>query len=487
MMDKFFSMPNLQRVSRLLWGLLLLSVPVTSFRYMPDFLGATLVRPLSFIPLLALLPVLLLIFLRNRRVPLPPNFNLLMAFVLFGLVASLIGVLFAPIPLRNAIYEERVLRGWFSFLIGLAFFFAAFWMTRGQSDLNTALKWIYAGLGLTVAWSLVQALAQHTDLIPRGLISDLQSYISIRPLVPRRVSGFAYEPSWLGDQINVFYLPWLFAALLKGRSLFKQKWVEWLLLGLTWAVLVFSYSRGGLIIGLAATVVVGVIMGRDRLAATWQWFRTPLHQGSLTAAGLRLGLLLLVLLGLFSTVSFLAEYDYFASLWDFASRDNLLDYIINISAGPRLGYALAGWEVFSAHPISGVGLGAAGLYLFEHYPDWIIQAPDAARHLVPSSNLIPNIKSLYVRLLAETGLPGFWLFMTFFLSFFASVRRMAISGDKFLQFVATAGLFALVALSMRNATQDSLTFPIMWITLGMLAGLTPGIQSFAWKAHREKN
>ncbi len=487
MIARLFPMPRLQRLSRLLWGLLLLSVPVTSFRYMPDFLGSTLVRPLAVLPLIALLPVLLLIFLQNRRVPLPPNFTLLMAFVLFALIASLLGWLLAPIPLRNATYEDRVVRGWFSFLLGLAFYFSAFWMTRNETELNAALKWIYAGLGLTLAWSLVQALAQNTDLIPRSLVNQIQSLISIRPLVPRRVSGFAYEPSWLADQLNIFYMPWLLAALLSARSLFKKRWVEIALLALTWAVLVFSYSRGGLIIALFATLVVGLLMGRNWLASGWQWFRLPLRQSSLAAAGLRLGLVLLAGVILFSALLFLAEYPYFASLWSFSGQQNLLDYIITISAGPRLAYALAGWQVFAAHPFSGVGLGAAGLYLFEHYPDWVIQAPDAARHLVSSSNLIPNTKSLYVRLLAETGLPGFWLFSLFLLSFFASVRRMTLSGDKFLRFVAAAGLFALIALSIRNITQDSLTFPIMWITLGMLAGLTPGIQSFAWKAHREKN
>ncbi|MCW5875534.1 MAG: O-antigen ligase family protein [Anaerolineales bacterium] len=480
-MAELLSTPRLQRAARLFWGLLLFTIPVTSFRYMPDVLGATLVRPLAFYPLVLLVPVLLLLFLRQRRIALPPNFNLLLAFLLFAMLTTLLGALLAPFPLRDALYGDRTLRAWLSLLIGLAFFFSAFWMTRSQTDFRASLRWLYAGLSLLVVWGLIQAVAQNTSLISRSLVSDIQELFSIRPLVPRRVSGFAYEPSWLGDQISIFYFPWLLASLLNGYSIFKRRWVELVLFVLTWAVLLFSYSRGGMIIGLSCTAVVALLMGRAWLTTAWRWFSRPLRQSSLASIGLRAGLVFILIFSVFFAFNFLSDYEYFASLWDF-DRDHALDYVINISAGPRLGYGIAGFQVFSEHPFTGVGFGAAGLYLFPEYPDWVIHTPEVARHISPDSTLIPNIKSLYVRLLAETGLFGFWLFAVFFLSFFAALRRMAISGDKFLRFVATAGLFALFAVAIRNTTQDSLTFPIMWITLGILAGLTPkAAQYLTWK------
>src|SRR3990170_4737203 len=164
--------PPLERAARFLWGLVLLTLPVTSFRYMPDFMGRTLIQPLAFYPLGLLIPVLLVLFWRARRIPLPANFNLLLAFLLFALIGSLLGALYAALPLRGAQYEERVLRGWLSLLIGLAFFFAAFWMNRSENDLRNSLKWIYASLALTIAWSLVQAVAVNTSLIPQLGKSD---------------------------------------------------------------------------------------------------------------------------------------------------------------------------------------------------------------------------------------------------------------------------------------------------------------------------
>ena len=470
----YFTTPRLARASRFLWGLVLLTLPVTSFRYVPGFMGRTLVQPLAFYPLALLIPVLLVLFWRARRVPLPANSNLLLAFLLFALIGSLLGALLAPLPLRGTFYEERVLRGWFSLLIGLAFFFAAFWMNRSESDLRNSLKWIYASLALTIAWSLVQALAVNTSLISRNLVNQLQLLFSVRPLLPRRISGFAYESAWLADQIVILYLPWVFAAFFTGRRLFKQRWLEPVLIFLSLSVLVFTYSRGGLLSAALCILAVVVIMGRDLVRGAWAWLARPL---SALGLWLRIGLLLALVVTLIAAGSFLSGYDYFSNIWTLGEGQDSLGYLVDIGAGQRLAYAVAGYQVFEERPLTGVGLGASGLYMLPKYPDWSFLIPEVARQLSPDSNLIPNTKSLYVRLLAETGLPGFWLFTVFFISFLAIILRMHASGSRFLRFVAVAGLFAWLGIALRNLTQDSFTIPIMWVMLGMLVGLLPGPQT----------
>jgi hypothetical protein len=465
-----FATAKLERAARFLWGLMLLTLPVTSFRYMPDFMGRTLIQPLAFYPLALLLPILLVLFWRNRRVPLPANANMLLAFLVFALIGSLLGMLAAVLPLRGAQYEERVLRGWFSLLIGLAFFFAAFWMNRSENDLRNSLKWIYASLVVTILWSLVQAVAVNTSLISRNLVNQIQLLFSVRPLLARRISGFAYESAWLADQIVIFYLPWVFAAFFTGRRLFKQTWLEPLLIFLSLAVLVFTYSRGGLFSAAFCILAVSILMGRGIVRRGWAWFRSPLSAPGLW---LRLGTILLLVLTLVAAGSFLAGYEYFANIWSLGEQEDPLAYLVDIGAGQRLAYAIAGYQVYERQPLTGVGLGASGLFLLPNYPDWAVLIPEVARQLSPDSNLIPNTKSLYVRLLAETGLPGFWLFAAFFGSFLVFILRLQTSASSFLRFVAVAGLFAWLGIALRNLTQDSLTIPIMWVMLGMLAGLFP--------------
>ncbi len=464
---------HLERLARLLWGLTLLTLPVTSFRYMPDFMGRTLIQPLAFYPLTLLLLALLVIFWRKRSIPLPSNSKLLLTFLIFVMIGSLMGMLYTPIPLRGASYDERVLRAGFSLLAGLAFFFAAFWMTRSEKDLEDSLKWLFAGLALTLTWSAIQAVAINTDLFSLQLINRIQLLFSARPLLSRRVSGFAYEPAWLADQMVILYLPWLFAALLSGRAILRRKWLGPLFILVSLIVLIFTYSRGGLATALVCIALVFLLMGRHLIAQAWAWFIQPFRSVAWSALLVRVGLVLVLVIALVGAGTFLARYDYFARLWDFTQVENIVDYISNISAGPRLAYAEAGYQVFEQQPLMGVGFGASGLYLLPRLPDWSFNSPEIARQLSPDSNLIPNIKNLYVRLLAETGLPGFWLFTAFFLSFLAVIRRMAISKDEFLRFVAMAGLFAWVGVGLRNFTQDSFTFPIMWVTLGIIIGLAP--------------
>ena len=465
------------RAIKLLWGLVLLTLPVTTFRYVPDFMGRTLVQPLAIYPLVILFVLLVIRFIREGRVALPSNTRLLIAFLLFAILVSIFGALYAPLPLRGSTYDERILRGWVSLLIGLLFFFVAFWMNRTEADLRYSLKWIYAGLGLTIAWSLIQAIALNTSLIPRSLVNQIQTSFSARPLLPRRISGFAYEPAWLADQVVIFFMPWLFASILKRRPLFGYRWLEPLLFVLCFVVLVFTYSRGGLLSGILCTLLVFLIMGRDLLMRVWSWFNSPFsalnQKFDAPAWTIRIAITVLLVIGVVSAVMFLSQYQYFASIWDFVDDESPVDYLVDISAGPRLAYMMAGYQTFEDYPITGVGLGASGLFLFDRFPEWSYSIPEVARQLSPDSNQIPNIKSLYVRLLVETGLPGFWLFVVFLLSFLVLIRRMSTSNSSALRFIAAAGLFAWLGIVFRNLTQDSFTIPITWVILGILIGLSP--------------
>jgi hypothetical protein len=468
---------RLQRAANLLWGLLLFTLPVTTFRFIPGPLGRTVVKPLAFYPLALLVPLLVLLILRRRRLELPSNSSSLFAFLLFAIVASLIGALYAPIELRGAIYTERVLRAWISLLIGLAFFLTAYWMNRSEEDLQRSLKWLYAGLAITIAWSLVQAVAVNTDLLPRSFVNDIQLLFSERGVQPRRVTGFAYEPAWLADQMLIFYMPWLYAAIITRRPLTAYKWLEALLFALAFAVLLFTYSRSGLLGGLITIGLVTAIVGRKYLAQLLQWFTRPFSQSDNNhppgiGRAVRVGILAIILVAVLGAGSFLGQYEYFANLWEAREAQNFTNYLIENNVAQRVAYAEAGYEVFEKFPLSGAGLGGSGLYLFAFFPEWAMNLPEVARQLSPDSQIIPNVKNLYVRLLAETGLPGFWFFLTFMFSFLGIIRRQYISSNPTLQFVAIAGLFLWLGLFIRNLTQDSLTFPIMWVSLGIIAGLS---------------
>ncbi len=476
-MKNYFRIERLEKSARILWGLLLLTLPITTFPYFPGALGRTTIKPLALLPLALLVPLLLVIIWKRRKLSLPANTVPLLAFLIFALISTVLGYLLSPIELRGASYLDRAMRAWLSLFLGLLFFFSAYWMNRDREDLKHSLKWLYAGLAATLLWSLIQALAVNTDLLARASIDRFQLFISERGVQPRRVTGFAFEPAWLADQLVIFYMPWLFAALITRFSFQSRKWMEPLLFVLAIVVLLFTYSRGGMLGAAISIAVVSIVLGREFLAGMFAWLASPFRRAKNAERGkalfVRLLLITVIVLFALGTFSFLSQYNYFANLWNASRNQSLTNYLIEINTAQRLAYAVAGYGVFENHPLVGVGLGASGLYLFEEFPDWALAVPEIARQLSPDSNVIANAKNLFVRLLAETGLPGFIFFIAFSLSFLIMIRRQLGSGKAWLRYAATAGLFAWIGIMVRNLTQDSLTLPIMWVSLGMLAGLSP--------------
>lgn len=470
--------PTLDSLARLLWAAVLLTLPVTSFRFMP-FMGAgTFVRPLALYPLGLLLPILLYqIWTRRLIRPWSGPLTILLAFTLTALLATAFGSLLAPIELRGQSYYDRALRAWITLVIGLSFFLAALWMNRSEDDLKFSLKWLLAGFLLHVVWGGIQAVGLQLGL--RSELNQIQTLFSIRGLPRnRRIAGFAYEPSWLAGQLATLYLPWLFASLLAKYRLTKFKWLELILLLGGLAILLLTYSRGGLFITAGAVVLTFLVAGSGVRKDMSGWFRAGFRWevvkggwGRMQAAGGRIALVVLLLGGLTGAGVFLADKGYIAALWN-SSAESLWDYAIDAYLGPRLAYVAAAWEAFQSHPWTGVGLGASGFRMYANMPDWALSGvPEIARQLSPSSNLYPNPKNFYVRLLVEMGLPGFLLYLSFLFTLLAYALKGLRRAEPFWRFVGAAGFFSVVAVAAQGVSQDSFAMPEMWVNLGILAGV----------------
>jgi O-antigen ligase len=262
------------------------------------------------------------------------------------------------------------------------------------------------------------------------------------------------------------YLPILFAALLTKTRLTSARWLESVLLALSVLLLLGTYSRGGILIGLGVSGLVFLLVGRGHLRAAWSWYFGGFRQGWLA----RVGLIALLVGALAGSFAFLGQKNYFRRLWE-TSADSLSEYLVDINAGGRSAYATGALAAFEEHPISGVGLGASGFWVYDNLPDWTLTTvPEIAKQLNPESKLFPNPKNLYVRLLAETGLVGFVFFAIFLFSTLADSLTLYRRGS-FLRFLGIAGLFAWLAIALYNVTQDSLATPNIWLIPGILAGM----------------
>src|SRR5215207_2941706 len=465
------SADSMGKIARVLWGAALFTLPVTSFRYFPLLGDNTYVRPLALYPIAILLPLLTVQFVQKKAsFPSAGTLIPLLAFLLVALAATAVGLLIDPLPLRGQEYFGRVLRAWATLVIGLSFFLAAVWMNRNEDDLRFSLKWLLAGFVTDILWSGVQALAFYTPLLKKVTVTHWQRAFSMRELVKtNRVSGMAYEPAWLAGQITTVYLPWLFASLLTRLHVTRFKWLETVLLGFALLLLLATFSRGGLLGAAGASVLTFLFVGRAELRAAWDWFVSGFQRGSNWL--LRLGVSVWAFGGLWGAGLFLGQKGYITRL--FSTRaESLKDFIIENSAGARAAYTFGALGAYEESPLTGVGLGASGFYIYDHLPDWALTTvPEIARQLSPENHLYPNPKNIYVRLLAETGLVGFFVFLAFLFSVLGDALQAIKSQTNFGHYLGIAGIFSWFAIALYNITQDSFATPNVWINFGILVGM----------------
>ena len=464
---------SLEKLPQLLWALAMLALPVTSFRWFPGLGESTLVRPLALYPLAILLPLLVILAWRKKiSLTIPGAFIVLGIFVLFVIFSITIGSLINPIPLRGQTFNGRVIRAFATLVIGIAFFVSAVWMNKNEADLRFTVKWIFAGLCLDLAWSSLQAITFYTGLLEKEMVTHWQLAFSMRELVrTNRISGLAYEPAWLAGQIATVFFPFLFAAVLTKFRLTKWIWLEPALLVLTSLVLLATYSRGGLLITLGTSGLMMLIFGRDVLKNMWVWFVRGFKEKRLISFLFRLSIIFALVGVIAGAIVFLGQKNYFRRLWEF-NAESLSEYVVNINAGARGAYSVGAMGAFRESPYTGVGLGGSGFYIYQNLPDWsLTTVPEIAKQLNPASRLYPNPKNIYVRLLAETGLFGFVLYLAFQFNLLGEMLSLYKKKEDWAHFAVVAGVFAWVAIALYNLTQDSLATPNMWIVPGILAGI----------------
>ena len=160
--------------------------------------------------------------------------------------------------------------------------------------------------------------------------------------------------------------------------------------------------------------------------------------------------------------------------WDeFVGALTLNEYVwqiisLRLAFMERMLFWIAGLHIFQHFPLLGVGLGNAGFFFPEHLPalGW---ASNEVRALLFRNAAFPNIKSLWVRLLAETGVVGFALFAVWLYLLFRSALLSYRSRDPLIKTLALAGQLCLVALLAEGFSVNSFAMPYLWVMLGLLS------------------
>jgi O-antigen ligase len=147
---------------------------------------------------------------------------------------------------------------------------------------------------------------------------------------------------------------------------------------------------------------------------------------------------------------------------------NAYQFFNYLSFAERYVYWEAGWRIFNISPIFGVGLGNAGFYFQKTLPSFGWYLPEVMDTYYRFTS-VPNVKSMWVRLLAETGIVGFSSFLTWLLVVFKSSWPTRRESSLLLKTSGWFGVFVIIAYAIEGFSTDTFALPYLWISLGIVS------------------
>jgi O-antigen ligase len=464
--------PIWEKVCSWLWVGLVISLPISSFPIFAKLLHTSSVAPAAGIFVLLLTLIWLPVYLvRNGRFP-------------FQVKSALFFTLYCIVTIGLSFYKQAPFYPGSSLLgnsiealatlgMGFLFYFISAGFPNDSTQITKTIRFLNWGGALLLGWSLLQFLIWLPSHDFPQWMREIQGLFSTTVLFDKRTTGFASEPSWLAHMLNIVYLPYWLSATIKRFSVHKLKlWfltLENIFLGLGMIVLLLTFSRGGLVSFMLVVAFLFIRLNINFvrwIVRKWQVKRKILIT-VFSFSVMILGYFGIGIGGLFV----LSKIDpRMETVFQFSSTDEnpLIKYAENLQFGERVAYWQTGWEIFNDFPLTGVGLNSSGAYFPTYMPAYGWQLTETRDLLFRSNNLL-NIKNLWTRLLGETGIVGFSLFIILLVVTFITANDLIKNKKILSEVVGWMGIFMLITFIGEGFSVDSLALPYYWFTLGLVA------------------
>ena len=476
---------RINRFSWPVWASLLVTIPFTSHPWVAAVTGRTGVSPLSGIPLVILAVTWLPAYLRSHRRA-PKSLVLLVGFLMVALLSSALAFFLPILPPAGAGLLPREIRSMSTLVMGIAFFALAAMLPRTEDDVRATLRWIYMGAAILLLYATFEAsrISDADNPVPQSIV-DFHRLFSIRDPQRARVSGFAFEPSWLGNQLVMLYIPLLLASVHAGYGVItfrgRRVALEWGLLAWALAILFLAFARLAWVSAIFMVVVV-VLLGwrkakgqarlrRGRAEGDANRRRVWLRQAAQALLVLTVvGLVGLAVFAVGSTIDHRLESLFRLDLRRLISDRHPWPYLLatQMRYAERLMYWIAGFRVFSLYPLFGIGLGNTAFLMPLTVPSFAFYLPETIVSLHLSAYGLPNTKSLWIRILAETGILGFSLFAAWIIEVATRAGLLLRRTGRLARMLGLAGLLTFLALAIEGFSLDTFALPQLWIIPGLV-------------------
>ncbi len=455
----------LRKASRYSWFALVATLPISSMPLVVRLLGSDSVASPAIIFMMVMMVTWFIPgVLKGKRFS-GAIFPLLL-FCIAALIATMLSFFYHMPAFKGIGQFAPTFSAFATLLIGFCFFIAASSFLETPEDLKLTIRVInWSGLVLLV-WCAMQAFFWYGPKHYPQWMFDFQGLLSARVLYRQRINGFALEPSWLAHQLNMLYLPLWLACTLKQYSFHKMRLgfltFENVLLAGGIGALLLTLSRVGVAAFFLALLIVVIKLQGNLVTVIQKKFRINRR----LISWLLFAAYLLLVLGV--AFAFTKIDPRMKNLFNFSfAQDNpLLRFFNEMKFGDRVIYWLTGWNIFNAYPFMGVGLGNAGYYFPKYLPPYGWSLVEV-ENLLNRITLLLNIKSLWLRLLAETGMVGFALFLGWLISLLPTFIDKIRSKDTLATVMGFMGCFVLAALILEGFSVDSFAMPYWWVSLGL--------------------
>ena len=134
----------------------------------------------------------------------------------------------------------------------------------------------------------------------------------------------------------------------------------------------------------------------------------------------------------------------------------------------------ASLQVFMENPIIGVGFGQQSYYSRHHYPTWATSNNYEFTLWYKNKNVksFPPGYNIYTRLLAETGIVGFLIFLYLIFKSISISRKMTKNSSSEKRYLGIILLISFVGLYINWMQIDTFRIYGIWLSLAILIKLS---------------
>lgn len=375
------------------------------------------------------------------------------------LVWVILSVVFNGYDMSNYYYKQRsgfsrFIRQFISLLISSIILFITFYNIVKKYDFNTIIfkirKVFLYSLAIVVVYGSIEFL------IIKFSMDGLRSTLHLFDYFPftsvnidkwtRRISSVTFEPPALATYL-LSIAGWMFSYILTEKG--YKRFLPGLL------VILFSFlseSRAVffIIIIQAFVFILYLIRKRKFNRLFVKIFLVAVFSGAAVLTFF-----------LKSTVEYV--YDEFTSF-------KIDDDVHSISNKTRFGIQTAMLDVFLENPIIGTGYGLQAFESKDKYPKWATEDNWEFRlkHLNEDHPPFPPGFNLYLRILAETGIIGFLILITFFTSILLWCYNKTFKGQKDNTVITLILMISMVGYVFNWLKTDTFRVYGFWLCLAII-------------------